>query len=258
MVLNALSGIAIIVGSWLLFDSGVKLPPWNYDQLAYGLGLASTGLGILVAFGHMMLAQGARATVMLMGLCIVIAGGAELLSTTTGFPFGHYAYTHRLGPKFLDQVPYVIPLSWFMMLYPALHIAHHMGLARPVRPMAAASILTLWDVAMDPAVTTGFAYWVWYSPGDFYGMPWYNWAGWLAVGWIVCELFERSHPHWRPSASAIPLTLWLVQGGMMAGLAWVLDRPIAAWLWIVGAIVVVVGYAHVPKLIGRRAHGAGS
>jgi uncharacterized membrane protein len=40
-------------------------------------------------------------------------------------PFVHcgYHYTDKLGVKFLDLVPLLIPVAWFMMTYPSYIIA---------------------------------------------------------------------------------------------------------------------------------------
>jgi putative membrane protein len=126
-----------------------------------------------------------------------------------------------------------------MMLYPSLHLAFAFTSVRWLRPILAAVLLTLWDVAMDPAVTTGFVYWHWLTPGEFYGMPLQNWLGWLVVGWILSALFTWVWRDWQVNRSTVPLLLWLVQGGLMAGLAWILHRPLATLFWGIGATVVV-------------------
>ncbi|GIV13841.1 MAG: carotenoid biosynthesis protein [Armatimonadetes bacterium] len=239
VVLCGLVALFSVAGSWALFGGYPNLPPLNYNALAYWLGIANVLLGIGAAAGHMALTQGWRATVLLMGLCVLIAGGAELLGTTTGFPFGPYTYTDRLGPKFLGHVPYLIPPSWFMVLYPAIHLSYALGVPRWGVPFVSALLLTWWDVAMDPAVTTGFPYWVWHVEGEFYGMPLVNWLGWYATGLVISVVYLRFAPEWKPAPIGIPLALWLIQGGQMAGLAWVFGRIWAAVLWAGGAVALL-------------------
>lgn len=239
IVLNSVLILATIVGSFLLFRGYPNLPPLDYLALSYWMGIGTVVLGIVPAFLHMGITQGWRATLILMMLCIVIAGGAELLGTTTGFPFGPYTYTERLGPKFLGHVPYLIPPSWFMMLYPALHLSFALGVPRWGVPFVSALLLTWWDVAMDPAVTTGFPYWVWHVQGEFYGMPLVNWAGWFGTGVVLSAVYLRIVPEWRPAPVGIPLAIWLTQGALMAGLAWVFQRELATWLWTAGAGVLM-------------------
>ena len=65
-------------------------------------------------------------------LAAVISLGAELLGTMTGAIFGRYYYTDELGPKLFGEVPIVIPLAWFLMLYPSWLIANLMVRGEPV------------------------------------------------------------------------------------------------------------------------------
>lgn len=239
-------GIALftLAGSWALFRGVSGIPNWNYSAAAFWLGISNNVVGILIALLHMGWVQGWRATGLLFALCCLVAGGAELLSTTMGFPFGKYAYTDQLGPKILGLVPFLIPPSWFMMLYPSIHLAMQLSVPRPLLAATAAMLLTLWDVAMDPALTVGFSCWIWETEGGFYGMPWQNWLGWFGVGFIITLLFQKLHPTWHQTPSPVPLMLWLLQGGLMAGLAWILHRALATVLWLIGVMVVLmaIGY----------------
>jgi uncharacterized membrane protein len=152
--LSFLVALATVVGSGLLFSGVQNLPPLDYNRLSTQLGIALVVLGIGASLLHMAHTQGWRSTLWLLGICVVLAGTIELIGTLTGFPFGPYTYTERLGPKFLGHVPYLIPPSWFMMLYPALHLSFLLGVPSRWVPLSAAALLTLWDVAMDAAVST--------------------------------------------------------------------------------------------------------
>lgn len=39
------------------------------------------------------------------------------MKVKTGVIFGEYYYGNVLGPKALETVPWLIPLSWFMFMY---------------------------------------------------------------------------------------------------------------------------------------------
>ena len=54
----------------------------------------------------------------------VIGFLAEVLGTSTGFPFGKYYYTDFLGPKVFG-VPEVVPLIWFVIAYLTFSIARN-------------------------------------------------------------------------------------------------------------------------------------
>ncbi len=246
--LNLLVALATVIGSGLLLRGVQNLPLLDYNRLSTLMGMLCVLFGIGASLLHMAYTQGWRATLWLLGLCTVLAGGVELIGTLTGLPFGPYEYTDRLGPKFLGHVPYVIPPSWFMMLYPALHLSFMLGVPRRLIPVAASALLTWWDVAMDAAVSTSrvnpgaaaFVYWFWDVDGAFYGMPLQNWLGWFATGWLLSWIYLKLVPEWRESRALTPLAIWLIQGGVMAGLAFWVQRPIATFLWLAGAVIVSV------------------
>ena len=127
-------------------------------------------------------------------LVAVLAFAAEHLGTGTGIPFGEYSYTGLLGPKLLGRVPYLIPLSWFLMALPAYVIAAGRfpgRSSRLARIATAAGLLTLWDLALDPAMSFLTPYWRWAVDGLYYGMPAVNLAGWFGVGLVLMWALEN-------------------------------------------------------------------
>ena len=125
---------------------------------------------------------------------MVVAGalslGAELLGTATGFPFSAYQYTELLGYRVAGLVPLLIPFSWFMMAFPSYVIANGMADARFARWGIGALLLTTWDLTLDPAMSSLTRYWVWETPGPYYGMPLVNLAGWFATGVAIMAGFD--------------------------------------------------------------------
>jgi putative membrane protein len=117
--------------------------------------------------------------------------GAELLGTSTGFPFGHYHYLEGLGYKIAGLVPFTIPLSWFYLGFSAYLLAR-VGLEAKFKAnwltttgaIALGSLLlTSWDFVLDPAMSqTDVPFWAWDQPGAFFGMPYQNFAGWFGTG----------------------------------------------------------------------------
>jgi len=110
---------------------------------------------------------------------------SELAGTTAGVPFGPYAYTRALGPRWFGHVPLLIPLSWFFMAVPSYALARtllpigHRGWARV---LLASFILLSWDLSLDPAMSHATRYWEWGTDGPYYGMPLLNLFGWYATG----------------------------------------------------------------------------
>lgn len=141
-----------------------------------------------------LLRAGAR-WVIALATVFILSFLAEHVGTGTGFPFSGYSYTGLLGPRIGERVPWLIPLSWFLIAAPSWILARHtFPTRRWPRILFASYLLTLWDVALDPAMSHLVTYWVWETPGPYYGMPWANLAGWFGTGIVLMgalELLDR-------------------------------------------------------------------
>ncbi|MEO1389731.1 MAG: carotenoid biosynthesis protein, partial [Cyanobacteria bacterium J06634_6] len=125
---------------------------------------------------------------------LVVSTGAELLGTSTGFPFGEYHYLSGLGYKLAGLVPFTIPLSWFYLGFSAYLLAYMglvgLGKLRVLSAIAFGSLLlTSWDFVLDPAMSqTTMPFWAWDQPGAFFGMPYQNFAGWFGTGAVFMAI----------------------------------------------------------------------
>jgi putative membrane protein len=128
-----------------------------------------------------------------LGAVYVISLASELLGTAYGVPFGAYAYTSLLGPKWFERVPLLIPLSWFTMSWAAWMIA-----SRRTRGFQAVllgtCLLVAWDLLLDPAMSRVTSYWIWGEKGSYYGMPWTNLLGWAVTGFVLLAVLHRLAP----------------------------------------------------------------
>jgi len=147
--------------------------------------------------------------------------GAEHVGTGYGVPFGGYAYSGLLGPKLGGRVPFLIPLSWFLMALPAWILAGDGGRFR--RVALGAAWLVVWDLALDPAMSFLTPYWMWENSGAYYGMPWVNLAGWYGTGVVLMAAlealsgwasFDRLDRRWMAAYYATILAMPL---GMLVG-----------------------------------------
>jgi uncharacterized membrane protein len=114
----------------------------------------------------------------------VISLFSELLGTSSGIPFGAYAYDRALGPMWLSLVPIIIPLSWFVMATSsyALTRVTQPRAAVATRVLFASLVLLAWDLALDPAMSAATRFWKWGEEGPYYGMPLLNLLGWYVTG----------------------------------------------------------------------------
>ena len=186
-----------------------------------------TAVLALFSLAHAWYALGVRHTLAFFGLSAVISWAFEQAGVATGLVFGAYHYTDYLGPK-LGHVPYLIPLAWFMMIYPSYVIAN-LVLARrptgtprglvPLVQLAAASAvaMTVWDLVIDPILSGPSARaWIWESGGPYFGIPIQNYLGWLATTFAVYLAYRAVEQR----VASAPV------GSMPA---WVAALPVAAY-----------------------------
>ena len=155
-----------------------------------------TSILALFSLTHAWYSIGGRLTLVFFGLSAVIAWAYEQAGVATGLVFGAYHYTDYLGPK-LGNVPYLIPLAWFMMIYPSYVIANlvlsghatgtRAGVAWLVRLAAvSAVVMTAWDLVVDPILSGPSAQaWIWENGGPYFGIPIQNFLGWLLTTFTV-------------------------------------------------------------------------
>jgi len=236
--------------AWLLTAQSQQIMRWSFRIT----GPAVVVLGFLAAALHAGGRVGWKAALAALGLGSIVALASELTGTSTGYPFGEYAYTPLLGYRILGLVPFPIPVSWTYMLYCSLAMVGRLLPARDswrdrlAWALLAGLFLTAWDVSMDPAMVRT-NHWVWRTIGPFYGMPFSNWAGWYLTGVIVSLIMltfiRPSIIARRVSPGAFPLWLYAVNGIL----------PIAVCLryGMTGAAVLGTIAMAIPLVLATRA-----
>jgi carotene biosynthesis associated membrane protein len=168
------------------------------------LTVATVLLWCAASLSHAVLARGWRFAA---GLVLFSAGlgfATEVVGTSTGWPFGSYAYTSTLGPR-LAGVPLIIPLAWAMMAYPALLVGRRIG--SPV--LAGALALASWDLFLDPQMVQA-GHWHFTGGGpSVNGIPLSNTAGWIVVSFVIMLLLSRLPERSLPGSDDVPLGLYL-------------------------------------------------
>jgi uncharacterized membrane protein len=129
-------------------------------------------------------------------IAFVVSWCMESLSIATGFPFGHYHYTGKLGPK-LGTVPLLIMPAYFAMCYVSWNLAHIVldkfdhradALQRFAVPVIAAFIMVMWDLSMDPSRATMSQAWIWHDGGSYFGVPFVNFMGWFLTVYLIFQI----------------------------------------------------------------------
>jgi len=152
-------------------------------------------------------------------IIVAIAGFAiEAAGVATGEVFGQYWYGPVLGWSFLG-VPLLIGVNWWMLSYAAFEILRNTGLAFPLRWIAGAAMLVVYDIILEPAAIF-LNMWNW-SGGT---PPLQNYVAWGVLGFafqIVLWATEKIPRKSLESASTgpqyrsltVPFWLFAVQMG---------------------------------------------
>src|SRR5450756_1397128 len=210
--------------SWVLLTLAiVLLAVFAYDgvvrPLVHGLVrlpvltgsvVVLTSVVALFSLTHAWYSLGGRLTLAFFGLSAVIAWVYEQVGVATGLVYGAYYYTDYLGVK-LGHVPLLIPLAWFMMVYPSYVIANLVVERRAIgtRPGVAALVrlacigavvMTAWDLVIDPILSgPTIRAWVWDSVVPYFGIPIQNYLGWLLTTFTVYLLYRAIEQRVRPA-----------------------------------------------------------
>lgn len=204
-------------------------------------------------------ALGWRPTLIFAGVTYVLSLGSELIGTSTGWPFGTYAYTDFLGWKVLGHVPYTIPLSWFYMGFASYLlgslVAERLGRERSLlwTCLLGTWFLTVWDLVLDPAMAHSslrVQFWTWNTTGPYFEMPLRNLIGWSLTGFVFMAI---SRALWRrqpkvDGVGGLPLAVYAAN----LGFAIVVSASVDLWIPVLLALALGLLPGAVIVLRNRR------
>lgn len=156
------------------------------------------GLSVIFAFIHAYKRYGLKHFLVFLGIVLIVGNFYENLSIATTFPFGPYHYTDSLGPKFI-YTPLIINIAYFQMIYIVWNLSSAIlsyyentikGKFILAIPVVSMFIMVMWDVAMDPIMSTLSGHWEWHQGGAFFGVPIQNYYGWYLCVFTMFQLFS--------------------------------------------------------------------
>jgi len=213
----------VMIAAWILSMISLPIARWTWGD---GVIPVSSFIGVIFQFLAVVMILLGRwhwRRVLWTTIAVgVLTWAAEALGSKTGFPFGSYYYTELLQPQVFG-VPLLIPFAWMMMLAPAWAVAQSITgpLTTPARRAAFVAIsalaMTAWDLYLDPQMV-GWGFWIWQQPGEYFGIPLVNYAGWLLVSGLVT---------WIVRPVPVPATGLLV----IYGIVWILQAIGLAIFW---------------------------
>jgi len=191
--------------SWVFFAAILYLilseALWSWVRLPGLDHVGFTAVFVLFALTHCAVVEGPRRTGVFFAVSAIVSYAMEEAGVRSGLVYGAYHYSDVLGAK-LGHVPVIIPLAWFMMIYPSWAVARGALTGVDIETVpgltalaaAAALVMTAWDVVMDPGMAAG-GVWIWEHGGAYFGVPRRNYLGWLLttflVYWIVGWLWGK-------------------------------------------------------------------
>ena len=210
--------------SWLSFTLVMYLiltdvvRPWTQLPALGNIGF--TLVFVLFAVVHCAACAGWKRTGLFFALAAFVSYLLEETGVRTGWVYGAYHYSGMLGPK-LGHVPVLIPLAWFMMIYPSWVVARALTRGVETRSAAglvgqaaiAAMVMTAWDTVMDPGMAAA-GNWVWEHGGSYFGVPFRNYLGWLLTTSLVylgagfLWRVERQTPELTKGFPALPILVY--------------------------------------------------
>jgi len=228
-----------LVATQLVYGKVARLRTPAGTKAIVGLLLGASSADAVAARGR---ARGAA----LVGSAAALGFATELAGVATGRPFGHYAYSAKLGRR-VGGVPLAAAAAWAMMARPAWVVAGLLTRRRAARVALAAGALTAWDVFLDPRMARE-GYWSWPEGGRYEGIPASNFAGWLATGagvFAVWALIDGDDDPHADGDGALAIYTWTWAGELVANV-FVWRRPRVA---LAGG--VAMGAFAVPALLAR-------
>ena len=210
---NRLYGLALVLYTvWFLvglfvLGFGIETPIGPWADFIY------IALAALVLFLHLSGQSHGGSTLLIFLLFAVLGGVVELVGTLTGVPFGSYGYSDQFGPMIFGVLPWAIPLSWWVVVWP-LHCLVHSALAGrgsvTMVPVLTAVGAVIVDLILEPAATLVRGYWTWDGDGFYYGVPWTNFLAWFVTAFILSFLAQLFLPHSPFKREELRVPVWVL------------------------------------------------
>jgi uncharacterized membrane protein len=214
---------------WVFFAATMYLilveAVWPWVHLPDLGNIGFTLVFVLFAVLHCAVFEGWKRTGVFFLISALVSYTMEEIGVRTGTIYGPYHYSDMLGAK-LGHVPILIPLAWFMMIYPSWMVARWMVARGSLHgrsahslsnitalAVIAAFVMTAWDTVMDPGMAAA-GNWVWEQGGPYFGVPLRNYFGWMLTTFFVYWIAGFA---WRgvkrtgsatPSFEALPVIVY--------------------------------------------------
>jgi len=173
---------AVFLCSSYLMSRFQDTPVFSQVSGVFIVAMAAPSYAALVAW------MGARRGLVTLAALSFIAVLVEAAAISTGFPYGWFTYSAKLGPRVLGAVPLMVAFAYPPILLGSMAYA---GRRRSDR-LGFSCLSALFNVAVDLVVDPGAVHsglWGWVEPGAYFGVPVVNFLGWLLTGFMYANVF---------------------------------------------------------------------
>jgi len=105
---------------------------------------------------------------------------------------GNYVYAEE-AVMLLGHIPLSVTFAWVGIIYSAMLIGERLKLSLWHRILTTTLIALSLDWGMDP-IAVEFGMWTWAHPGDYFGVPAFNFIGWffIPIAYLIPYGLSRS------------------------------------------------------------------
>jgi len=129
----------------------------------------------------------------------------ETLGVVTGFPYGFFNYTDKLG-FFVGVIPWTVSFGWVPLVIASWFLTEDFFNNKSwinknnrdwflllKKVVVGGFVLMVFDLVLDPG-SISINFWEWGINGFYYGIPFSNFLGWIfsgAIGVLIIYLFVK-------------------------------------------------------------------
>jgi putative membrane protein len=185
MNIKKLPALILILLFLILFSGGISIQLLNPDLFQ---NTEWTPPIFILAAASIYLLGRTQKLILILIIAGIIGFASEVLGANTGFPYGEYKYTSKLGVQIFN-VPLVLCCAWIIVTSFSLDVLSFFKIKKIYFPFLFSSITTFYDFLIDPLMAGPLEYWVWSGSNNFYyNIPFQNFIGWFLVSLFISIL----------------------------------------------------------------------
>ncbi len=210
---NRLYGLVIFLFTfWFL--AGLVVVGFGIESAMSGWSdFTFIALASLVLLLHLSANSHGGSALILFSLFMIVSLLVEFSGALLGFPFGSHEYSANLGPRMFGLVPFAVPLSWWVIVWP-LHCLVHSAQAGRGSMVLVPVITAFWavvaDMLIEPGATLVRGYWEWETEGFYYGVPWTNFLSWFVIAFVLSFAAQVLLPHSPFKREELRVPVWVL------------------------------------------------